>query len=1516
MAANVTLTVTGKHQLKDGFQELFIFRGHRLQLRGFNLVEWLEDTRRGAAAGGDQYSVRFHFYISWDVKQVLLWKHDFQGFNAKPQLLNQVKFSNQPNYVCAIVHVTKMKVFLAAALDMSFKIFDRHLNLLESIHHEERAILQIEYDIQKDLIFSSGATGISVWKLYRNLSLDKSHVMEKLYSFDGCDTWITHMIYEPAFNRIYALKERSAQVLSLTRRSVITTLENVHDAPINAICWYERNQFYITGCSRGEIKCWTSNFNYRKANSNDITHATAAFNQFSHHQDENLDDVMPGEGLSKSSGNHSGGKKFALLHTFKGHTKAVTAIKLHPVSGLAITTSLDGFVKILNLESLNELFTIQCDAGIINMRILNLGGNHHACLFAFTDATIRLWKITSVCDFFSVTSAKINSFQIFDNLEGELEYDHRTNKHNINASILKAQFGEYRIPGLFSSTTAAATTNTSLAVTKTNPTAAVNNVNSDNNHTNKENAEDEADDLNIDKGLDQILAEKIIVTESSQDFRAFTHTGVLIGRLEPEHVVDSIIAYTVSVHQKLLICLCEGDKIRVHCLRRFGFPLLFETSLKGPLANKMNESDANGTGSMRGTNPAAANSAASGNASDLLDQLATCITLIDIPPSNAIRSPRHTGSYDDHDDKNHGNGGFYGFGGATAVGGGTKTDIRGEEVPDYMECFLVVGLNTGTILFLDLYNSLEVVLSFQAIHGIISDLKYRKRFRELFMFGKDFTQTLSTVRVFKLPELDLFCSIQELKNVSCFNVAPNLNYFGVGCTTGVIRLFCHHIEDRSVTEIVRSSENHDYAVNAICFCDDLRVYVTCGKDYTVNFWDYEKRLVRSVVLNMPSCGLVLNNQIGDVIISQNHYLLTVPRRTWDEDDILSTMAYDNNDQGVVGEGESVLAKKFESADSEKKVEQEQSSTMKQAGPMVERSETNDKNDDATSVRNNDRRRSSNVTMGSNKFSANVTVANDTLSVISAISEGTYENSEKEESKKGIPNFMQTSSPPPSNNAKKLSIAERRMSRRIVQLESKKRFANQIKRKSSNSSAPMPFLFNQNKNDGEMSATIEEATSADEEDDYTKTKLPTEKNFDRVIDSMKDLFEREVVLPHLQDKTFEVIGKLTKGTKKIKDSTASSSAIIAAKYENSSIQRQSLEHSHQTHSHHQYQPQPPPSSIQSLSMTMEENRQPSISPHKPTRPSSSSHDPNSGSYDTLHPKFLLHKKPPARAMKLEDIQEKLQEYKYRINQESNAPDAEKIKAQYAPTTRVHARRFAQFGLSPRARLTLLNSHEVPPPSNRNSAVDTTTSRKASIFSSVGIDFSSPTETDKLVEANLELKLQEQLVVGLGLGMKVSNQYKLQRMNMKKNDAFSILNQKMKSLSKLTEEDNNTLDENGFDEKVLQSKKLANPRVGFMGRKMMPGDHQNNLTTKTETTSNIDFDDEEGFAETEMIAEVQSPPKVEDVKDNKNEAIREAKEIIEETKSELRHEDSRKSVHEVNYNRRKPLLPVSFNPKDIK
>lgn len=239
MIGEVGNAADSESQLQDGFQEIFTFDAHKLQLRGIGLVEWDDKNRRS------EFNFTQHF-ISWDVKQIILWRNEL-SIHVPPVVEKQIKFS-QVNFICAIVHVPKMKVFLAAALDMSFKIFDKKLELLESIHHEERAILQLEMDTSKDIIYSSGASGIAVWRLYRNTSVDKAHIMEKMYIIEGCDPWVTHMILETQFNRVYAIKERSVQVLSTTRRNVVTTLSDVHEAPVNVVCWYERNQFYMTGC--------------------------------------------------------------------------------------------------------------------------------------------------------------------------------------------------------------------------------------------------------------------------------------------------------------------------------------------------------------------------------------------------------------------------------------------------------------------------------------------------------------------------------------------------------------------------------------------------------------------------------------------------------------------------------------------------------------------------------------------------------------------------------------------------------------------------------------------------------------------------------------------------------------------------------------------------------------------------------------------------------------------------------------------------------------------------------------------------------------------------------------------------------------------------------------------------------------------------------------------------------------------------------------------------------------------
>ena len=244
-----------KSDLIDGFQQVFTFHGHKLHVRGFAVVEWTNDRTiisDDGSATGDANTTRRHskeIYLSWDTKQLLIWERNRRESN--PRILKFVKF-NQPNFICSATPISKPKfkiqVVLAAALDMSFKVYDRNLNLIESIKHEERAILQLVFDSSRDIVLSSGAAGIVLWKFYKNSISDTNHIMERLVTFESCKYWVTKMIYEPQFERIYVMNDRTVKVYNITRQTLQAEIINAHQAPVTAACWFARNQFYITGC--------------------------------------------------------------------------------------------------------------------------------------------------------------------------------------------------------------------------------------------------------------------------------------------------------------------------------------------------------------------------------------------------------------------------------------------------------------------------------------------------------------------------------------------------------------------------------------------------------------------------------------------------------------------------------------------------------------------------------------------------------------------------------------------------------------------------------------------------------------------------------------------------------------------------------------------------------------------------------------------------------------------------------------------------------------------------------------------------------------------------------------------------------------------------------------------------------------------------------------------------------------------------------------------------------------------
>lgn len=208
-------SVDDESVLRDAFQELLTFKNHSNALKGIKPVVSCDVS----AFSHQNPDAKFNHYVSWDSKVIISWQDG--------KVLDQIKFpSHKPSYITCVVYLSHLNVYFGASADMKFIIYDSKLNIIETIAHEERTLLAMEYDINTNLIVLAGASGVSVWRVYRNMSLQLSHVVEKMFAFDDCPPWVSRMSYDNSCSRIFAIVDRSVHVLSFYRRKVPIILSN------------------------------------------------------------------------------------------------------------------------------------------------------------------------------------------------------------------------------------------------------------------------------------------------------------------------------------------------------------------------------------------------------------------------------------------------------------------------------------------------------------------------------------------------------------------------------------------------------------------------------------------------------------------------------------------------------------------------------------------------------------------------------------------------------------------------------------------------------------------------------------------------------------------------------------------------------------------------------------------------------------------------------------------------------------------------------------------------------------------------------------------------------------------------------------------------------------------------------------------------------------------------------------------------------------------------------------------
>jgi hypothetical protein len=139
--------------LRDGFQQILAFSGHHSVLRGYSHVELYDDKQKKPRQSISTHHSVAEQFISWDLKSLILWEADVRGFG---KILHQIKFPmSKPGFISCIVYVAQLRIYLAATTDVSFQIFDKNLNLVESINHGSLSKLHVQFIFIAHLIISN-----------------------------------------------------------------------------------------------------------------------------------------------------------------------------------------------------------------------------------------------------------------------------------------------------------------------------------------------------------------------------------------------------------------------------------------------------------------------------------------------------------------------------------------------------------------------------------------------------------------------------------------------------------------------------------------------------------------------------------------------------------------------------------------------------------------------------------------------------------------------------------------------------------------------------------------------------------------------------------------------------------------------------------------------------------------------------------------------------------------------------------------------------------------------------------------------------------------------------------------------------------------------------------------------------------------------------------------------------------------------------------------------------------------
>ncbi|XP_046571416.1 uncharacterized protein LOC124279617 [Haliotis rubra] len=322
-----------------------------------------EHGKKSSDIMGVSYNGRMRQFIILDAKGVITWKRDAVDTRVTQAL-------TYPTYeyrlITHLVYARKHNCYFALAKDFSLKVMNRDFVETCSVSADLSSVLFMLFNPVRDELITGGVGGTKVWhfhqvaaKAFMELKPLANFRLTLRYELPNVGgSWVKRVDIDYNLDHLYCCSDTDLHAYDMQGKPLFK-FSKAHAMSITGCQYSVASKVLVTASVDSEVKVWSL--------------------------------------------------RGGLVHTFRGHSRAVTHLLIHPdTSTIAITSSLDGTVRMWSLDTMDALYSLVVSSD----GVLWMGLTDDNLLYISTARNISIWSLNYFYQFWSLARNELSNLSL------------------------------------------------------------------------------------------------------------------------------------------------------------------------------------------------------------------------------------------------------------------------------------------------------------------------------------------------------------------------------------------------------------------------------------------------------------------------------------------------------------------------------------------------------------------------------------------------------------------------------------------------------------------------------------------------------------------------------------------------------------------------------------------------------------------------------------------------------------------------------------------------------------------------------------------------------------------------------------------------------------------------------------------------------------------------------------------------------------------------------------------------